>query len=269
MGTLNAKTILVSLANLYEGNWDDMYKHIASNKKISEEEVLKSFSNINSKVITIMDSDLYPKDFNHISHPPFVLFYYGNISLLKAKNRLAVVGSRQCSNYGKKITETILNELHNKIDTLTIVSGMARGIDAIAMRTAIKNGDNVIAVLGSGIDNPYPKENVDIYDYCKNSQKGLVISEYPLITKPFKENFPVRNRIIAGLCDCLFVPEAEIKSGTSISIKYALEDGKEIFVAPHQLFSNSLNNILLRDGAGICINADDLLYALTNTTKNS
>ena len=111
----------------------------------------------------------------------------------------------------KKVTEDILNDLHEKIDSLTIISGMAKGIDGIAMRTAIKNSDNVIAILGSGIDNPYPKENIDIYEYCKTSNKGLILSEYPLDTKPLKENFPIRNRLIAGLCDCVFVPEAKIK----------------------------------------------------------
>mgnify|MGYP000187174404 FL=1 len=146
---------------------------------------------------------------------------------------------------------------------------MAKGIDGIAMRTAIKNNDNVIAILGSGIDNPYPKENIDIYEYCKTSNKGLILSEYPLDTKPLKENFPIRNRLIAGLCDCVFVPEAKIKSGTSITIKYALDNGKEIFVAPNQLFSNSLNNLLLRDGANICISADDLLDSLTHSTNIS
>lgn len=81
------KVLLVSLANMYSGNWDYMYKHIALNKKYNYEEALKSFSNIKSNVITIMDSDLYPKEFNQILHPPFVLFYYGNISLLKNKNK--------------------------------------------------------------------------------------------------------------------------------------------------------------------------------------
>lgn len=263
------KVLLVSLANMYSGNWDYMYKHIALNKKYNYEEALKSFSNIKSNVITIMDSDLYPKEFNQILHPPFVLFFYGNISLLKNKNKLAVIGSRQNTSYGKKVTEDILNDLHEKIDSLTIISGMAKGIDGIAMRTAIKNNDNVIAILGSGIDNPYPKENIDIYEYCKTSNKGLILSEYPLDTKPLKENFPIRNRLIAGLCDCVFVPEAKIKSGTSITIKYALDNGKEIFVAPNQLFSNSLNNLLLRDGANICISADDLLDSLTHSTNIS
>ena len=263
------KVLLVSLANMYSGNWDYMYKHIALNKKYNYEEALKSFSNIKSNVITIMDSDFYPKEFNQILHPPFVLFYYGNISLLKNKNKLAVIGSRQNTSYGKKVTEDILNDLHEKIDSLTIISGMAKGIDGIAMRTAIKNNDNVIAILGSGIDNPYPKENIDIYEYCKTSNKGLILSEYPLDTKPLKENFPIRNRLIAGLCDCVFVPEAKIKSGTSITIKYALDNGKEIFVAPNQLFSNSLNNLLLRDGANICISADDLLDSLTHSTNIS
>ena len=231
--------------------------NIALNKKYNYEEALKSFSNIKSNVITIMDSDLYPKEFNQILHPPFVLFYYGNISLLKNKNKLAVIGSRQNTSYGKKVTEDILNDLHEKIDSLTIISGMAKGIDGIAMRTAIKNNDNVIAILGSGIE------------YCKTSNKGLILSEYPLDTKPLKENFPIRNRLIAGLCDCVFVPEAKIKSGTSITIKYALDNGKEIFVAPNQLFSNSLNNLLLRDGANICISADDLLDSLTHSTNIS
>ena len=106
------KVLLVSLANMYSGNWDYMYKHIALNKKYNYEEALKSFSNIKSNVITIMDSDLYPKEFNQILHPPFVLFYYGNISLLKNKNKLAVIGSRQNTSYGKKVTED-MEAVHN------------------------------------------------------------------------------------------------------------------------------------------------------------
>lgn len=258
---LQAKDILIALSYYYKGDWESIYKHITNNKPIDEAIKVEAYKNTKSSVITILDAD-YPNVLSETYHPPFVLYYYGNLNLLNNDYKLGVVGSRQVSSYGIEITNDIIKDLYEMSNKVVIVSGMAKGIDATAMRQAIKENGEVIAILGSGIDNPYPNECKDIYEYCK-TQKGLVISEYPNMTKPLKEHFPFRNRLIASFSNSILIPEAKIKSGTSITIRYALERGLDINVVPHRVSFDNLNNKLIKDGALLCEDGKDVFESLT------
>lgn len=193
--------------------------------KLHEQYMLKN----NIGLITIKDKE-YPEKLRNIDNPPICLYTLGNKKLLNKKG-IAVVGSRDCSDYGKTMSLSF-SYLLAKND-VTIVSGLAKGIDSAAHTGALQVNGKTIAVIGTGIDLIYPKENIELmHKIIKND--GLIITEYPLGTKPSKENFPRRNRIISGISDGLLVIEAREKSGALISVDYALEQGKEIYVVPRQ-----------------------------------
>lgn len=208
-------------------------------------------------MITIMDKD-YPESLKKLYDSPITLFYKGNKQLLKKKS-IAIVGCRQCSEYGKKVSFGFSYELakHGQV----IVSGMARGIDAYAHRGCLNANGKTIAVLGSGVDQVYPKENLGLYEEIIKSE-GLILSEYIIGTKPNKMNFPARNRIISTLAESLLVVEAKKKSGTLITVDFALEQGKEIFVIPGNITSENSNgtNELIKQGANLATSVEDILH---------
>lgn len=238
--------VLVYLSILYKGNWDNIYNHIASKKEIDKHEMEKVLDSNSDNYISLLDTN-YPLSLKEIFKPPFVLFYQGDINLLtdSSRKKIAVIGSRDNSDYGKTSTEKICNNLTES--NSIIISGLAKGIDSIAHKTCLENGGKTIAVLGNGLDYVYPKENKDLYEEIAN--KGLIISEYPSGTKPDKTYFPARNRIISGLCDALVVTEAKTKSGTMNTVYHALEDGKPIFCVPDKINCNSGCNKLIQEGA--------------------
>lgn len=162
-----------------------------------------------------------------IHKPPEKLYYRGDISLIH-KPCISVVGTRNYSEYGEEMTAKIIREL--SVLDICIVSGLALGIDSIAHRTALECGIPTIAVLGSGIDNIYPPQNLDLAEEIQNS--GLILSEYPEMTEPKRTNFPQRNRIVSGLSLATILIEAPEKSGALITTKSALEQGREVFVTP-------------------------------------
>ena len=206
---MNSREILLCLSLKYEGRWEDIYNGIQKKESFSEQEKEELTKNLSSKYITFLDEE-YPKTLKESYRPPCVLFYYGDISLISdANNKLSVVGSRKNSSYGGKVTKKLVSEL---CKDFVIISGLAIGIDSIAHRSAISYGGRTVAVLGNGIDFCYIKENIPLYEECKKTQ--LVISEYPNHVPPKPENFPVRNRIIAGLCRNLLITEGKISSGT-------------------------------------------------------
>ncbi len=171
----------------------------------------------------------YPEKLRLVKPLVKKIYACGDISLLSNKS-IAVVGSRNNSEYGKKITEKITKEL--VYNGVTIISGMAIGIDAIAHRACIENGGKTIAVLGSGFNNIYPKENKKLFYQIINSG-GLVISEYSIDTQVQMKNFPKRNRIISGLSDGVLIVEGAYRSGTSITARNAEVQGKKIFYVPN------------------------------------
>ena len=205
-------------------------------------------------VITYQD-DLYPaKLLNVYDRPPFL---YVQGSLIKDDVNIAIVGSRLASTYGKYTTERISRELALK--GVTIVSGLARGIDSAAHRGALSAQGRTIAVLGSGLDVIYPPENIKLFlDITRN---GAVISEFPPGTPPLSANFPARNRIISGISYGVVVVEAGEKSGSLITARLALEQGREVFAVPGSSDSKGSRgtNKLIKQGAKLIENTDDIL----------
>ncbi len=176
------------------------------------------------------------------------------------KKTVAIVGARACSEYGRKMAEYFAS--HLAAAGVQIVSGLARGIDGIAQRAALEAGGTSFGVLGCGVDVVYPKENEEIYKMIQGH--GGLISEHPLGTAPLGKNFASRNRIISGLCDILLVIEARRKSGTSITVNDALEQGRDIFAVPGRL-TDGLSagcNKMISEGAGVALRPDDILKAL-------
>jgi DNA processing protein len=177
--------------------------------------------------MNIIFRNSYPPLLREISQVPEKLFCRGDVSVLD-KICISVVGTRFSSDYGREMTEKIVKEL--AVLDVTIVSGLARGIDTIAHESALKNGLKTVAVLGSGLDNVYPRENFALSK--KIEKNGLVISEYSKDTAPLQMNFPQRNRLISGLSVATVVTEAPAKSGALITADFALDQGRDIFVVP-------------------------------------
>ena len=211
------------------------------------------------KVIKInMNSKYYPERLRNIDDPPKELYCLGNIELLNYKSNIAMIGSRNCSSYGERAAKDFAYNLAK--EDICIVSGLAKGIDSFSHIGALNAKGKTIAVLGSGLDNIYPKENIKLVEeIIKN--KGLVISEYPLGTKPLKYHFPARNRIISGLSDSVLVVEARKNSGTNITVDFALEQGKDVFVIPGNIYSKTSDgtNFLITEGAIPVLSHRDIL----------
>lgn len=221
---------------------------------------------INIEKISI-ESKEYPNILRKIYNPPLKLYVLGDKSILNNRG-IAIVGTRNCTKYGKDITLEFSQKLTQK--GFNIISGLALGIDTYAHLGNVqanfkKYNSNIIgktiAVLGCGIDQLYPKQNREL---AKNILKmgGCIISEYPNVTKPNKKNFPERNRIISGLAEGVIVVEAGEKSGAIITANLALEQGKEIFAVPGNINNKQSigTNKLIRDGAHIVTEINDVLY---------
>ncbi|MCQ2792141.1 MAG: DNA-processing protein DprA [Bacilli bacterium] len=250
------KDLLVYLSLKYKGDFKKMIDAIHKKEEVNDEVAMKALKTIKSKYITILDQ-AYPEELRHVYMPPLVLYYYGDISLLKSEEvKVAVIGSRESTSYGEKMTRDLVEPLAKK--RRIIVSGLARGIDAIAHDTCIKSKGKTIAVLGSGIDYCYPTSNRKLYDEIKMNH--LLISEYPNALSPTPDNFPSRNRIVAGIANKVLVTEAYINSGTNITVLYALRQGKDVMAVPHEANHQSACNRLIQDGAFLVENAEDVLY---------
>ena len=256
---MKARNILIYLSMLYKGDFDQIYNAlIQHDNPPSDEEVNEILKKVTSPCITILDDD-YPDYLKQkVYHPPFVLYYYGDISLLKDENKnIAFIGSRKCSDYGQKITSQIVSEVSEKFN---IVSGLAKGIDTCAHSACVNKIGKTIAVLGCGIDVCYPSSNHRLYHIIKNH--GLLISEYPNDTPPEAHYFPMRNRIIVGLSRLIVITEAKKHSGTQISTAFALSSGKDVCCVPYPADNNSLCNHLIKQGAYMIENAKDLYDVL-------
>lgn len=211
------------------------------------------------KVIKVeLNSKFYPERLKNIACPPKQLYCLGNLELLNYKANLAMIGSRDCSSYGEKVAKDFA--FHLAQNNVCIVSGLAKGIDAFSHIGALNANGKTIAVLGSGLDNIYPKENKEIFQEIIK-KGGLIITEYSLGTKPLKHNFPARNRIISGLSDSVLVVEARKNSGTNITVDFALEQGKDVFVIPGNIYSKTSDgtNYLITEGAIPVVSYKDIL----------
>ncbi len=208
------------------------------------------------EIVTVYDEN-YPEQLKEISEPPLVLYAKGDLSLLSTKC-ISVVGSRNLSRYGRDMTVKFTQGL--TLAGFTVVSGLARGADSEAHRTALSERGKTIGVLGCGIDVIYPSENRELY--AEVEKKGLIISEYPLGVKPNYYQFPERNRIIAGLSGGVLVTEAGEKSGSLITADFAVEYGRGLYVIPANLnskYGQGSNGLIKKMQAAMVLDVNDIL----------
>ncbi|MEK7404523.1 MAG: DNA-processing protein DprA [Acidobacteriota bacterium] len=201
----------------------------------------------------------YPERLREIYDPPVVLFARGRLELL-GSSMLAVVGTRRSTTYGLAATERLAGDLARA--GLTIASGMARGIDTAAHQAALAAGGDTVAVLGCGVDLVYPTENRRLA--AELAQKGLLLSEFPMTTPAYPQNFPIRNRIISGLSVGVLVVEGAQYSGSSITARLALEQGREVFAVPGNITSRMSwgPNLLIKQGAKLVQDFNDVIVEL-------
>jgi DNA processing protein len=250
---MTGREALIAIALKYQGDWDKMVAAVKAHEEFGSEEAEKSVASLKCKCVTLIDPD-YPDSLKHCFRPPLVLFYKGDLAI--AKNELkcvSYVGSRNASAYGLKMADEIAGGLAK--EGFVIVSGLGIGIDHEAAKAALDAKGKAIGVLGCGLDVCFPDSSKDVYD--RLAKDGLLISEYPLDVPPSPENFPKRNRIVAALSHGLIVGEASKKSGTLITVGYALSLTKEIGCVPYQADAESACNILIKQGANVIENLDD------------
>jgi DNA processing protein len=205
-------------------------------------------------------SDDYPDILVNIPDPPAVLFYRGDLEGFLKMPAIAVIGSRRCTSYGRKVARKLARDFVRS--GVAVVSGLARGIDGEAHRGVLEAGGVTMAVLGNGLDICYPPEHDRLSE--KILEKGVLLSEYPPGTDPARYRFPERNRLISGFTRGVVVVEAGARSGTMITVNTALDQGRDVFAVPGEVtraFSMG-TNMLLRDGAGVVITAADVLEPL-------
>ena len=229
---------LIAYSFYYGGEYGKILNAIREEKEIDGREC--------DHAVTIMD-DNYPSSFLELRYPPFVVFYKGNIELLKRKT-IAIVGSRSPCEYALKATRALSLHWQDRV----IVSGLAKGIDACAQ----ENAKQTIGILGCGIDYIYPACNRDLIK--KVGRDGLVLSEYPGLVKPYAGHFPFRNRLIAALAERVYIMQSSVRSGTMTTLNEALELQKEIRVLPYDIFCREgiHNNRLIYEGAQPILNEE-------------
>jgi DNA processing protein len=260
---VKGRDIIIYLALKYEGDWNAIYQAIKEKELVDEVMVQEKIQALKSSVVTIIDEQ-YPESLKKIYKPPFVLFYYGDLGLAHLLEKtIAVIGSRHPSVYGLEMTEKITQSLIE--EGMMVVSGLAYGIDIRAHQTTLKQQGKTIGILGSGIDVCYPKDHLDTYMAMKKDH--LVMSEYPSNTPANKDHFPWRNRLIAGLARGVFVAEAKKRSGTLITVGYALYLGKDVYVLPHQANTDNSTNQLIKDGAILVESGQDILEHLLGSQE--
>ncbi|MCX8011837.1 MAG: DNA-processing protein DprA, partial [Desulfobacterota bacterium] len=211
------------------------------------------------KLLTITDEN-FPENLKQIYDPPPFLYVRGEIK--KEDNlAIAIVGSRNASSYGRSITKKLARALTER--GFTVISGLARGIDTFAHKGALEIGGRTIAVLGSGIDIIYPRENKILAEEIISS--GALVTEFPFGTKPEATNFPSRNRIISGLSLGTVIVEASFRSGSLITARLALEQGREVFAVPGNIDSpgSKGTNRLIKEGAKLVVDAEDIIEEIS------
>lgn len=259
---------LYNAENIFKASKTELFKILLNEKDIDNiintrniDNIKREFEQLYKKGINFItiENNSYPRKLKEIYDPPYALYVKGK---LPAENEkvIAIVGARDCSNYGIEVVSYLANELAK--NGISIVSGLARGIDYYSHKGALSSNGLTYAVLGSGVDVCYPIENFNVY--MDMQKQGGIISEYKYGSKPLPHNFPMRNRIISGLSDGILVVEAREKSGSLITVDMGLDQGKEIYAVPGRItdkLSNGCNN-LLGMGAKIVTTVDDILEDL-------
>lgn len=226
--------------------------------QVDLDEVLRQVERAGAHVLT-WDSPDYPTLLRQITDAPPVLFVRGTFTPADEWS-VALVGTRKATIYGREVAHRLATDLaHNRV---TVVSGLARGIDSVAHKAVLEAGGRTVAVLGSGVDFIYPAEHRKLAEAIV--ENGALISDYPLGTRPEAANFPARNRIISGLSLGVIVVEADVKSGALITADFALDHGRDVFAVPGSILSPASAgcNRLLRDGANVVTEVGDILETL-------
>jgi len=228
-------------------------------KKFDIEDYFRRLKGLKIGVVTTLDRE-YPENLRDLEGAPSVLYFKGCLKTSDV-NSVAIVGSRKMSSYGREVAQKFSAELASF--GVTIISGLAKGIDTAAHMGALSVGGRTIAVLGQGLDSVYPPENADLAEKIIKSD-GAILSEYPLGMPALPINFAIRNRIVSGLSAAVVVIEGAEKSGTLLTASHAAEQGKTVFAVPGQITSpmSAAPHFLLRNGAKIATSATDILEEL-------
>lgn len=249
--------VLLYFALLHQGDWHKIFKSIKNKETFNTVEFEQLKKKLSSNYVTILSSN-YPSALRQLEQPPYVIFYRGDISLVAYPNKIAVIGSRDASEYGLNITHNLVTDLIK--NNYLIISGLAKGIDAMAHQRTFELGGKTIAVVGQGIDIKYPSSNETLYHKAESS--GLILSEYPDGVIASKNNFPNRNRIIAILSQGILITEAKQLSGTLTTVRHGLNYGKDIFCVPYPANQGSACNQLIKQGAKLVETISDVLEEL-------
>ena len=233
---------------------------LADKRLDTAEKILADCTRLGIRILTIQDAE-YPGRLKNIYDPPVLLYVKGRVPAFDEEAAVAVVGTRDASPYGVACARKLGHGL--AAGGAMVVSGLAKGVDAEASRAALRAGGFVVGVLGNGVDVVYPYSSRSLYEDI--AAAGALISEYPPGTEPMGRHFPVRNRIISGLCVATLVVEAPEKSGALITAETALEQGRDVFAVPGPIDApGSIGcNRLIRDGAGLVAEASDILREYT------
>jgi DNA processing protein len=277
IGPMSAKKLLAAFGTpekIFDARVDDLLEieNIGRNRASSIrqfsswEDVEKRARLVEQKGITAVsfESPAYPEMLREIDDAPLVFYMKGTL-IPQDRYAIAVVGSRKLTDYGASVADRVAEDL--ACMGFTIVSGMARGVDSLSHNAALRTGGRTIAVLGSGVDVPYPPENKTLMEKIAGS--GCVMSEFPPGTAPDKENFPKRNRIISGLSFGVLIVEATSDSGALITARYAIDQGREVFAVPGNITSANSEgtNELIRQGARLIRHANDIVEELAPVLK--
>lgn len=256
---------LAELSKIEGLNIKKAQNFIKQRDKVNPDKVVDEVVNRNIKYLTF-ENENYPELLRNIENPPAVLYYKGDIKKVNFKRTLAVVGSRRASLNAKEAVNKILGELSGT--DITIVSGLASGIDTCAHTAAIDNGLKTIGVIASGFDFIYPAANKQLYSRIENGS-GVIFTEYFPTFEPLKFRFPQRNRIVSGISYGTLVAEASLKSGALITANLTLEQGRELMCIPGLISNPNTEGIykLLKNGAALVTHADDILNALNWEVK--
>ena len=244
--------VVSTIGELNKDNLEEVKKSLNNDYLRS---LLQNLQRVGAVALTCYSKD-YPDDFKEVFEPPIVVYAKGDLSLLAKEKRIAIVGSRRCLPSDKKHAELYAKELTE--NGFVVVTGIAEGVDASAIKGALATG-NVISITAGGFDKVYPKENDALFKSV--AQKGLCLSEQRPTVKSMPHMYPYRNRLIAGLSSAVVVVSAGEKSGTLHTVSYALDQGKEVFALPHDVGSASGvgSNALIKSGAFLTDTPQDIL----------
>ena len=248
----NYKNTLIKIFDVVEYN-----ELLLNNNLVEIERVIKEYDKLKIKVVTILN-DIYPKLLKEISSPPIMLYCLGNLDLLNS-DCLGVVGTRRSTRYGKEICNKIVSDIAT--EDITIVSGLADGIDTFAHKSCLEVKGKTIAVLAGGILNIYPATNTNLAKSIIENN-GLIISEYKPNEQSLTYHFPIRNRIIAGLSKAIVIVEATEKSGSMHTKNFALDFNREIFAVPgriNDIYSDGCNKIIANGQARMLLKSSDII----------